>query len=359
MVPRSAPIRTVRMDGLSLEKVSHAFGDLLVVDDLSLSVAAGEILCLLGPSGCGKTTSLRIAAGLERIQAGRVVIAGREVARPGKDVAAEQRGVGMVFQAYALFPHLSVRDNVAFGLRGPAAEKRRSVDELLERLDIASHGDRFPHLLSGGEQQRVALARALAPRPAVMLMDEPFANLDVRLRDRIRDDTLNLLRQGSAATLMVTHDPDEAMRMADRIAIMRRGRIEQMGTPDDLYRHPANKLIAEFLSETNILHGKVNEKGEVETALGPLAANGLESGLEVDIVLRPEALVMDGEKGGLAATVHTVRPLAGWTVVDLRLPANGTALRARCTCETPPSPGDTVRIHPDPAGTFVFPRDRH
>jgi len=233
------------MTGLAFDDVSHAFGPLKAVDGMTLEVERGELVCLLGPSGCGKTTALRVAAGLEHLQQGRVRVNGRTVAEPGRELAPEARGVGLVFQDFALFPHLSVRDNVAFGLRGlDAAERRRRVDRVLAQVDMVEQSGSWPHTLSGGQQQRIALARALAPRPRVMLLDEPFSGLDSSLRNLIRDQTLHVLKESGAATLMVTHDPEEAMFMADRIALMRGGRLVQVGRPTELYFSPADAFVA-------------------------------------------------------------------------------------------------------------------
>ena len=221
------------MAGLVLEHVSHAFGSLQAVDDVSLEVAEAELVCLLGPSGCGKTTALRVAAGLEQLQRGRILVDDRVMADQGGAVAPEDRGVGLVFQDYALFPHLSVMDNVSFGLRHlPAAQRRTRALEVLEQVDMADAVAAFPHTLSGGQQQRVALARALAPKPRVMLLDEPFSGLDASLRNQIRDQTLHVLKESGAATLMVTHDPEEAMFMADRVALMRNGTAGSAGPTD-------------------------------------------------------------------------------------------------------------------------------
>ncbi|WP_341704760.1 ABC transporter ATP-binding protein, partial [Ferrovibrio sp.] len=237
-------------EGLALSGITHHFGDRRAVDDVSFTVAPGEILGLLGPSGCGKSTTLRLAAGLEDLQQGEVRIGGRVVARPGAALPTEQRHVGMVFQDHALFPHLTVADNIMFGLsRLPAAERQQRAALWAGRLGLQHHLDAYPHQLSGGEQQRVALARALAPEPRVMLLDEPFSSLDSRLRDQIRDETVAVLKQAGTATLLVTHDPDEAMRMGDRIAIMRAGRIEQLDTPARVYGAPGTPFAARFLSE--------------------------------------------------------------------------------------------------------------
>jgi iron(III) transport system ATP-binding protein len=244
------------MDALTLEQVSHAYGAVEAVRDVSLALAPGELVCLLGPSGCGKTTVLRLSAGLEELQKGRVLIDGRVVADGRRQEPPEARNVGLMFQDYALFPHLSAAGNVEFGLRRlTGAERRARAAEALEKVGMGGQAEAFPHTLSGGQQQRVALARALAPEPHIMLLDEPFSGLDVRLRNQIRDDALHVLKSSGAATLMVTHDPEEAMFMADRIAVMRDGRILQVGPPADLYYAPADAFVAGFFGDINRLRG--------------------------------------------------------------------------------------------------------
>jgi len=346
------------MDGLVLEDISHSFGRNQVLDRVSLKVGTGEIVCLLGPSGCGKTTSLRIAAGLEHLQHGQVRIHGRIVAEPGRELPPEQREIGMVFQDYALFPHLNVTENVCFGLRGhDKAEQKRIADGLLRRLSMQHLADAFPHRLSGGEQQRVALARALAPKPAVMLMDEPFANLDVALRDAVRDDTLNLLKTEQAAALMVTHDPDEAMRMADRIALMDRGRIVQVGTPEQISRHPTSRFSATFLREMNVLSGIVDERNEINTPYGRIPAAALQPGDQADVVVPPEALRLNGSAGA-AARVTEVRLLGAYAVITLAGPEAGEPLRAYAFGAVEIRPGSDVRVSIDSAKAFVFPVEK-
>lgn len=214
---------------LEIRNIRRFFDGRPVVDDVSLTIQAGQVTCLLGPSGCGKSTTLRIIAGVEMQDEGEIYVDGQLICDTVYRVPPERREIGLMFQDFALFPHLSVADNVAFGLKGPKDQKRVRVEELLAKVSLGQYIDEYPHQLSGGEQQRVALARAVAPRPRIMLMDEPFSGLDNRLRDGIRDETLSLLKEEDTAVLLVTHEPEEAMRMADEIALMRRGKIVQQG----------------------------------------------------------------------------------------------------------------------------------
>ena len=231
---------------LDISHLVRRFGGVAAVDDLSLQLFAGQVTCLLGPSGCGKSTTLRLIAGVDRPDGGVIAAQGRVLSDRTRHLPPEARGIGLMFQDFALFPHLSVAQNVAFGLTGAGAGKQARVGQLLERVLLTGYGAKYPHELSGGEQQRVALARALAPRPAILLMDEPFSGLDNRLRDGIRDDTLSVLKEEGAAVLLVTHEPDEAMRMADQIALMRAGRIVQQGAPYAIYNHPVDRAAAGF-----------------------------------------------------------------------------------------------------------------
>ena len=225
---------------LEVQNLVRSFGGQAVVDDVSFAVPAGQVACLLGPSGCGKSTTLRIVAGVDMQDSGKIFVDGSLVCDTVFRVPPERRHIGMMFQDFALFPHLSVAENVAFGLGGGARANRGRVGELLERVRMSRHMDSYPHALSGGEQQRVALARALAPNPRILLMDEPFSGLDERLRDGIRDETLALLKEEGTAVLLVTHEPHEAMRMADQILLMRHGRIVQRGAPYNLYNAPVD-----------------------------------------------------------------------------------------------------------------------
>ncbi|SLN77228.1 ABC transporter ATP-binding protein [Oceanibacterium hippocampi] len=343
------------MDALRFEGVSHAYDTGPSLLGIDLAVRDGEILCLLGPSGSGKSTLLRVAAGLEVPSEGRVLIDGRTVAEDGRSLPPEERNVGLVFQDYALFPHLTVLDNIAFGLKDMGRQERRArARDILGRVGLADYADRYPHALSGGEQQRVALARALAPKPHLMLMDEPFSGLDAGLRDTVRDATLELLRAEHATTLIVTHDPEEAMLTADRIALMRAGRVVQVGTPDELYRHPNSDFVARFFSQVNEIRGAV-VAGHVETRIGRFCVSddSLADGEQAQILLRPEAIGWQPPDGGVEATVLSSRSMGAETVTRLSL-ADGTVLTARMR-ERPLARGSRVQLTVASDEAFVFP----
>jgi iron(III) transport system ATP-binding protein len=336
---------------LTFDAITHKYGALTAVSDLSLDVAPGEIVALLGRSGCGKTTLLRIAAGIERQSAGRVLLDGRAVADETVFRAPEERGIGYVFQDYALFPHLSVQDNVAFGLRALARTAAREVAlRALERVGMRHHAGDYPHELSGGEQQRVALARAIAPRPGVLLMDEPFSGLDRRLRDSVREETLAVLRETGATSLIVTHDPEEAMRMADRIALMDQGSIVQIGAPQDLYRKPGSLFAARFFSEINELDGVV-QSGVVDTALGRAAAKGMPDGTAV-VALRPSSILLGGP--GRDGRVIASRFLGDTDHLEIAVEGLETTILARAQAGAWPE-GSAVRVRFDEALALVFP----
>jgi len=332
--------------------VSHRFGAVHALDHFDLVLGQGEFLCLLGPSGCGKTTALRLAAGLEDLQTGRIAMAGRTIAEPGRSVPPEARRIGLVFQDFALFPHLSVRRNVAFGLRGqPHGVQERRVDEVLGLVEMSPWAEAYPHMLSGGQQQRVALARALAPEPALLLLDEPFSGLDTTLRAEVREATRRALERSGTTSLMVTHDPEEAMFMAERIALMRAGRLVQVGAPEELWLRPADAFVASFFGEVNRFSGRI-QQGQVATPLGALPAAGLAEGRAAVALVRPEGLRL--VEGGIGATVVERRLLGAVTLVRLRL-ADGGAATARLPGAVPLAAGERVGLAVDPAQAFVFP----
>ncbi len=349
---------------LTLEDIRHEYGTVTAIDALTLSVAAGEVVCLLGPSGCGKTTALRIAAGLERLQQGRVLLDGSAIADPRRALPPERRNVGFLFQDYALFPHLSVADNVAFGLENLSRSVRSErVDQVLQQVNLVRARERFPHELSGGQQQRVALARSLAPRPHVILLDEPFSSLDARMRDHVRDNTLHVLKQSGAGTLMVTHDAEEAMFMADKIAVMRRGRLVQFGSPVELYCHPINAFVAEFFGEVNRLPGTV-EGGQVATPFGDLPSRYLGEGAVVDVLVRPEALrlgpIHESIDPSCVVKVIASRMLGRTSLIHLCInAASGEELHlhSRMPGSFLPPENAMLSVELDHAQTFIFPLD--
>ncbi|MBI3454072.1 MAG: ABC transporter ATP-binding protein [Rhodospirillales bacterium] len=367
----TAPLaETTALAGLRVAGIGHSFGAKRAVDDVTLAVAPGELVCLVGPSGCGKTTLLRVVAGLEAIQQGSIVIDGCAVAEPGYGIPPEARGVGMVFQDYALFPHLDVAGNIAFGLAHlPAATRAVRVREALGQVGMVDYAKAWPHQLSGGQQQRVALARALAPKPRVMLLDEPFSGLDTRLREQIRDDTLHVLKKSGAATLMVTHDPEEAMFMADRIVVMRDGGVEQAGRPAEIYSHPANAFVATFFGQVNEIRGRV-QGGTVTTPFGPVPAVDFADGAAVDVLIRPEGLKLNtaDDGPGCPAKVLAARLLGRSSWIHLSLGrANGERaedptpdhFHARVPGRYLPREGEVLAVALDSAQVFVFAAGEH
>ena len=350
---------------LAVQNLSCDFAGRTVLRDVSLRVAPGEVMCLLGPSGCGKTTTLRVIAGIERQSAGTVSVDGRVLADGNLHLPPEARGVGLIFQDFALFPHLSVAQNIAFGLTGPKVDKAKRVEELLTRVDLKGYGDKAPHMLSGGEQQRVALARALAPRPGVMLMDEPFSGLDNRLRDGIRDETLELLKEEGTAVVLVTHEPEEAMRMADQIALMRGGRIVQQGAPYNIYNAPCDRDAAAFFSDINVISGTV-QGALTDSAFGQFLAPGHPDGTEVEIIFRPQHVKIDFDRGGRGpnptpldgaparGVVERARFMGHESLVEFRMDFNNQILKATVPAVFLPKPGMALWLTIRRDRCFVF-----
>lgn len=351
---------------LEIRNLRRAFAGREVVSDVSLKVTRGQVTCLLGPSGCGKSTTLRIIAGVEMQDSGEIYVDGNLVCDTVHRVPPEGRSIGLMFQDFALFPHLSVADNIAFGLKGSKSNKRARVLDLLEKIDLTRAIDQFPHELSGGEQQRVALARALAPRPSIMLMDEPFSGLDERLKDEIRDSTLDVLKAEGTAVLLVTHEPDEAMRMADEIALMRDGRIVQQGAPYNIYNAPVDKAAAAFFSDINVIRGKV-KNAMVDTAFGAFLCPGRPDGTEVEIVIRPQHLRIDFDRGGRGPAptpqdgtpargiVERARFMGRESIVEFRMDFDGSVLHATVPSVFLPKAGTPLWLMLRRERCFVFP----
>ncbi len=336
---------------LEISGIERHFASEPAVRGVSLTVWPGEVTCLLGPSGCGKSTTLRMIAGIERIDAGEIRIAGQVVADARTDLPPERRPVGMVFQDLALFPHMTVAANVAFGLpRGK--DSAAVVTGLLDRVGLGHCAQKYPHQLSGGQQQRVALIRALARKPRVMLLDEPFSSLDQRLRVEMRELALDLLREEATAVLLVTHDPDEAMMMADRIAIMREGRILQEGAPLDLYHRPVDLAVAGFVSDLNIFSGRVL-KGHLRTAIGDVPAGSFSEGASICVAFRPEHLAL---RRNARAPAHVIRVqnLGRENLVEVKIPGHLPYLRCCGAGHSDLKPGEHVEITFDTATAMQF-----
>jgi iron(III) transport system ATP-binding protein len=292
---------------LEVEQLGHAYGQRTVVRGLSFTLPRGAIGCLLGPSGCGKTTVLRCIAGFEPVQEGCIRLNGKVVSSRSVAVPPEQRRIGMVFQDYALFPHLRIEENIAFGLHGaPTSVREARVKELAMLVGLSADLGRYPHELSGGQQQRVALARALAPRPDLLLLDEPFSNLDVDLRERLSLEVREIIKASGATAVLVTHDQQEAFAMADEIGILHEGAIQQWATAYDLYHRPANRFVADFIGQGVFLPARVMGENQLEIELGVLhgAAAGCGETAELEVLLRPDDVVHDDSAPIRAEVLH-------------------------------------------------------
>jgi len=356
--PRGTAAATIAAQ-LTFEHVGRHYRGAAVLEDVSLDIQPGEILCLLGPSGCGKTTLLRLAAGVERPTSGRILIDKQEVAGPSRFVPPERRGVGLMFQDFALFPHLSIIDNVAFGLVSLGRrEALREARAALKRVGLERYADEYPHILSGGEQQRVALARAITPRPSVLLMDEPFSGLDSRLRDVMREETLAILKETRATCMIVTHAPEEAMRLGNRIALMRKGKLIQVGTAEELFRNPTDVDTARLFSDLNEISCKV-ERGAVKTPLGRFPANGLANGAEAVLCVRQSDVRLVRPKKGKGAEVLDIRFLGESALLEIGIEGLEQPLVARVRGDEAPPPGAEIGVSIEPASVMIFERAGH
>jgi iron(III) transport system ATP-binding protein len=348
-MPRQLDVRDVRV----------AYGEHLVVSDVSFVLEQGVIGCFLGPSGCGKTTLLRAIAGFEPVAAGEVHLHGRLVSEPGKTLSPENRRVGMVFQDFALFPHLSVEGNVGFGLRQlPSAHRRERVRELLQLVGMEHARKQYPHQLSGGQQQRVALARAMAPGPDILLLDEPFSSMDAELREQLAREVRDLLKREGITAILVTHDQLEAFAMADQIAVMSNGRIHQWGTGFKIYHEPADRFVADFIGQGTMLPGRVTDDRHVETELGVLGGqvpHGLTTGRDAEILLRPDDVLHDDESPMKAEVVNRAFRGAEY-LYTLRLPSGNRIL---CLVQSHHNHGfgEKIGIRPGLEHLVAFPTD--
>lgn len=294
------------MKQLSFDNISHSYRDMPSVSDVSFSLQKGEVISLLGPSGCGKSTLLRLAAGLEAPQKGQIIQDDVAISSPDYALDPAKRGVGLVFQNYALFPHLTVLDNVCYGLSGKRQDQVEIARQVMSDFGIAQFANNYPNELSGGQQQRVALARAVSPAPELVLLDEPFSGLDTRLREHVRDKLLHVLRMKNIAAIMVTHDAEEAMFMSDKIVVLEKGRVAQIGSPLEVYRSPQSSFVATFFGEANQFSGIV-KKGKVDTILGAMDAPQFADGTAVEVVIRNENLnVFDTRQDGTSDVPFTI-----------------------------------------------------
>ncbi|WP_377760769.1 ABC transporter ATP-binding protein [Paracoccus angustae] len=339
--------------------MSRHFDGRAVLSEISLAIPSGKITCLLGQSGCGKSTLLRIISGVDRPDPGsRIRMGGTEIVGHGRFVEPEHRKIGFMFQDYALFPHLSVAENLAFGLRHLSKPARKDrVAEVAARIGLNHLLDRLPHSLSGGEQQRVALARALAPQPAILLMDEPFSNLDQGLRERVRRETVDILGGIGTTAIIVTHDPQEALAVGDLIVLMRAGRIEQVGTPFEIYDRPCSAYAAEFMGPCNRLTG-VWAKGRIETPIGTFPASlDLPDGALALACIRPQALSIGPDGQGISARVVAKTFMGESELIDIMVHPLAQSLRMHSHVRIPVGIGEKVSLQLNGAQVHVFPEE--
>lgn len=346
---------------LRLENIELNFDGFCVLNKINLSVEKGEFVCLLGPSGCGKTSTLRVLAGLETPISGRVIIDGQVMTDGQKILPPEKRKIGFLFQDFALFPHLNVFDNVAFGLKGqPKDRVKERVFAVLKQVRMDKYATALPHMLSGGQQQRVALARAMAPEPKIILLDEPFSGLDSGLRAQIRDETLHVLKASNVAAIMVTHDPEEAMFMGDRIVLMKDGNIVQDGTPTELYSKPIDHFAASFFGEVNVIKGVI-QNNQAKTVLGFVPAEGFKDGEKVDVLVRPENIkiqrIMDDISATEKAHIEAARYLGRDSLLHITVEDENrqtTHLHARIEGRFLPNENEPIMATMDYEQAYVF-----
>lgn len=340
---------------LEFDNVDVRLGGRVVLDQFSLTLRPGEIVCLLGESGSGKSTALRVAAGIQPIHAGAVRINGETVSLPGATIPPERRGIGLMFQDFALFPHLTVLQNVLFGLKGLARSAAHAqAQAALRRVGLVDRSDDYPHMLSGGQQQRLALARSVAPRPGVLLLDEPFSSLDARLRETVREETLAVLRETNVTSLIVTHDPEEAMVLGDRVALLRHGRIAQIGTAAEIYRRPVDLSAARFFSPLSEISATVAAE-YADTPLGRVATPGIADGRRVVVAIRPAggAQISDTAPGTLGRVVGK-RDAIGIDICEVKVDGLDAPIGVRQPSNASITIGQDVFVTLNPEHVLVF-----
>lgn len=343
---------------LAFVGVDVRLGGRPVLDRFDLSLTPGEIVCLLGESGSGKSTALRVAAGIQPVDAGEVRINDEVVSSRSRHVPVDRRGIGLMFQDFALFPHLSVLQNVMFGLRHLGRSGARAqAHSALARVGLAGREADYPHMLSGGQQQRLALARSVAPRPGLLLLDEPFSSLDARLRESVRAETLAVLRETRATSVIVTHDPEEAMLLGDRVALLRAGRIAQIDTAAEIYRHPIDLAAARFFSPLSEVETVVRA-GAAETPLGPVPTPGRPEGRRVTVAIRPAGGVeLNPESGGVPGRIVSKRDAIGEDICEVKVEGIERPLTVRQRANGAMRPGQDVFVILNPQHILVFDRD--
>lgn len=343
---------------LKLKQVSVAYDEKTVIEDVSITLDAGEIGCLLGPSGCGKTSLLRAIAGFEPVSNGRISLDGKVVSDDHQQLPPESRNIGMVFQDFALFPHLSVAKNIGFGLNKlPTSERDERINELLALTGLTAYKNHYPHQISGGQQQRVALARAMAPRPAILLLDEPFSSIDSELREQLAREVRSILKQDNITAILVTHDQIEAFAMADNIAVLGHGRLQQWDTAYRLYHNPCNRFVAEFIGQSVMLAGTVSGHQQIKTQLGLIEGelpDEISVGDKVDIVLRPDDVLHDDDSE-LRLSVQSRAFRGAEYIYTLKLPEDGEIY---CLVQShhDHQAGEMIGIQLDLHHLAVFPR---
>jgi len=340
---------------LKFDNILYSYGGAAALTGVSLEAVAGEVTCLLGPSGCGKTTLLKLAAGLLPMQSGQILLNGNVLANTTQNPPPERRPIGLVFQEGALFPHLTVRENIAFGINHTAGQSDL-ISGLLDQVGLTGFADRYPHTLSGGQQQRVALVRALAPEPDVLLLDEPFASVDIVLRRALREETREVLKQRGAVAILVTHDPDEAMEVADKIAVMDKGQIIQFGAPKDLYDHPVSTQVGLLIGGGVVIEAS-NSDGMIQTRFGVWPLNCLKQDApttdRLNLLIRPDALDVDVAGDNLVTDVRSIGGVARAVVMS---PA-GDKLYLHVPATASIKPGDKINIAPKPRAISGFAMD--